>query len=121
MPPQENKTAAIKYYCNMLKTYKLTPEGRQKDRHNMKQILVNNKYDASSLKKVKQREMTKTKQPEKKWANLTHVGKETRFITKLFKSTNVKITFTTNSTTGKRLAVTQEVPKNKYDRSGVYQ
>jgi len=27
---RENKTAAIRYYCNRLKTYKLTPESRQK-------------------------------------------------------------------------------------------
>jgi hypothetical protein len=49
------------------------------------------------------------------------VGKETRFIAKLFKSTNVKIAFTTNNTIGKRLAVKQEVPQNKYDKSSVYQ
>jgi len=50
-----------------------------------------------------------------------YVGKETRFITKLFKSTNIKIAFTTNNTTGKCLAVREDVPQSKYDRSGVYQ
>ena len=49
------------------------------------------------------------------------MGKETRFITKLFKSSSVKVAFTTNNTIGKRLAVKQEVPQNKYDKSGVYQ
>jgi hypothetical protein len=49
--PREHKTAAIRYYCNRLKTYKMTPESRQKERHNIQHILVNNKYDASSLKK----------------------------------------------------------------------
>ena len=29
--PSEHKTAAIRYYCNRLKTYKLTPESRQKE------------------------------------------------------------------------------------------
>ena len=48
-----------------------------------------------------------------------YIGKETRFITKLFKSTNVKIAFTTDNTTGKHLAIKQEVPQSKYDRSGV--
>ena len=46
--PREHKTAAIRYYCNRMKTYKLTPESRQKERDNIRQILVNNKCDASS-------------------------------------------------------------------------
>ena len=39
----------------------------------------------------------------------------------MFKSTNVKIVFTSRNTTGKRLAVRQEVPQSKYHRSGLYQ
>jgi hypothetical protein len=33
----------------------------------------------------------------KKWAKFTHVGKETRPITKLFRDTSVRITFTTKT------------------------
>ena len=33
----------------------------------------------------------------------------------------MKVAFTTNNTIGKRLAVKQEVPQNKCDKSGVYQ
>jgi len=55
------------------------------------------------------------------WAKFTYNEKETRFITKLFKGTNVKIAFTTNNTIEKHLAVKQETPHSKYDRSGVYQ
>jgi len=70
--PREHKTAAISYYCNRLKTYKLTPESRQKERDNIQQILVNNKYDASSLKKKfnkgKRQRQNKQKQ---KWAKFT--------------------------------------------------
>ena len=55
------------------------------------------------------------------WAKFTYVGKETRFITKLFKNTNVKIAFTTGNTIGKRLTIKQETPLSKYERSGVYQ
>jgi hypothetical protein len=54
-------------------------------------------------------------------AKFTYVGKETRFITKLFKDTNIKIAFTTYNTIEKYLALKQEAPQNKYDRSGVYQ
>ena len=47
--PREHKTAAIRYYRNRLETYKLTPESRQKEKDNMKHILVNNTYDAPSI------------------------------------------------------------------------
>jgi len=56
-----------------------------------------------------------------KWAKFAYVGKETRFIIKLFKDTNVKIAFTTDDKIGKRLTLKQEAPQNKYDRSGIYQ
>jgi len=47
-----------------------------------------------------------------------YIGKETRFIIKLFKDMNVKIAFTTYNTIEKRLALKQEAPLKKYDRSG---
>ena len=55
------------------------------------------------------------------WAKFTYAGKETRFITKLFKNRNVKIAFTTDNTIGKRLTMKQETPQSKYESSGVYQ
>jgi len=58
---------------------------------------------------------------KQKWAKFTYIGKETRFITKLFKDTNVRIAFTINNTIGKRLAMEQKTPQCKYDKSGVYQ
>ena len=59
--PREHNTAAIKYYCNRMKTYKLTLESRQKETDNIQQILVDNKYDASSLKKFnKEKRQRKT-------------------------------------------------------------
>ena len=55
------------------------------------------------------------------WAKFSYVGKEIRFITKLFKNTNIKIAFTTDNTVGKRLTVKQETLQSKYERSCVYQ
>jgi len=105
-----------------MKTYKLTPEGRQKERGNIRQILLNNnKYDASSLKKPNKEKEQKQNNQIKKWAKFTYMGKETRFITKFFKDTNVKVAFTTDNTIEKCLALKQEAPQNKYDRSGVHQ
>jgi len=45
---------------------------------------------ASTVKRKKQKEDTR----KKKWAKFTCIGKETRFITKLFKNTDIKVTFT---------------------------
>jgi len=48
----------------------------------------------------------------KSLAKFTYVCKETSFVTKLFKDTNVKIAFTTDNTIEKRLALKQEAPQN---------
>jgi len=104
-----------------MKTYKLTPEGRQKERDNIWQILLNNKHDAFSLKKFNKQKEQKQNNQMKKWAKFTYDGKVTGFITKLCKDTNVKIAFNTDNTIEKCLALKQEAPQNKYDRSGVYQ
>jgi hypothetical protein len=120
--PREYKRAAIRfYYCNRMKTYKLTPESRQKERDNIWQILVNNKYDASSFKKFNKEKRQRQNNQKQKWAKFTYVDKQNRFITKPIKSTNVKIAFTTDNTSGKRLAIKQEIPQSRYDRSGVHQ
>jgi hypothetical protein len=44
-----------------------------------------------------------------------------RFITKLFKNTNVKITFTTDNTIERCLATKLGTDQNKYDKNGIYQ
>jgi len=101
--PREHKTATIRY-CSRIKTYTLATESRQKERYNIRQILVNNKYDASSLKKFNKEKIQRQNNQKQKWEKFSYVGKETRFIKKLFKSTNVKVAFTTDKTSGKRLA-----------------
>ena len=81
-------------------TEKLNHENQQKENNKLKQILINNKYDALTLSKINSRKERKKGKDNLngKWAKFTHVGKETRFITKLFQNTNVKITFTTDNT-----------------------
>jgi len=63
---REHKTAAIRHYCNRMEMFKLTPESRQKERDNIQQILVNNKYDVSSLKKFnKEKRQRQSNQKQK--------------------------------------------------------
>jgi len=88
----------------------------------VRQILVNNKYDPLPIilehKGKKRNHNTQTE--KRKWARFTYVGKETRFITKLFKDTNITVAFTANNTIGKRLT-TEHKTQCKYDKSEVYQ
>jgi hypothetical protein len=49
------------------------------------------------------------------------VGKETRFITKIYKKFNIKVAFTTDNTIEKLLTTKQKQERNKYDKSGIYQ
>ena len=84
--------------------------------------LAKSKKDASSLDKLNNRKKRQRQDDQKqRWAKFTYIGKETRFVTKLFKNTNVKAALTTNNTIGKYLTIKQGTPQNKYEKSGVYQ
>jgi len=63
------------------------------------------------------------KQPTetRKWAKFTYIGNETTFITKLFKDSSIKISFTTNNTVTKILSPKSQLPQKQYDSSGIYQ
>jgi len=54
-----------------------------------------------------------------KWASFTYIGKETTYITNLFKKTDLKIVLRTNNTIQKWL-MQKHVTPDKYMRSGIY-
>lgn len=58
-----------------------------------------------------------------KWATFTYVGQQTKFITKLFKNTNLKVAFKTDNTFEKLLTRNQIGNKNNSNRlkNGMYQ
>jgi hypothetical protein len=56
-----------------------------------------------------------------KWATFSYVGKETKFITKLFKGSQINIAFTTRNTIKKLLTDNRHQKKEKFEHSGVYQ
>jgi hypothetical protein len=56
-----------------------------------------------------------------KWVKFTYIGKETRFITKLFKNTHLKVAYTTNNNLGKLLDTQKTEKINKIEKNGVYQ
>jgi hypothetical protein len=55
-----------------------------------------------------------------KWANFTYIGKETKFITKLFKDFNVNISYLTRKTIENFLNI-HKTKHDLYDESGVYE
>ena len=54
-------------------------------------------------------------------AKFTYVGKETKFITKLFKNSNLKISFKTENIIGKLLNSIKYYSSNKFNKCGIYQ
>jgi hypothetical protein len=86
----------------------------------LKQILHNNKYNTTVLNKITNKKQEQDNQ-NTKWAKFTYIRKETRFITKLFKNTILKIAHTTNNNLRKPLSTQQTQKQNKYDKSSVYQ
>ena len=66
---------------------------------------------------------TKKQKPKqiKKRAMFTYVGWQTKFITKLYKTSDLKTPFKADNTIGKLLAHYKNTNFNKYNKSGVYQ
>ena len=102
-------------------SYQLAPENLEKEHNTILQILNNNKYDTSILRTLNTKKGNKHREEKTKWAKFTYVGRETRDVTKIFKNTNVKVTFGTENTIGKLLTTWHEHTRIKYDNSGIYQ
>ena len=80
----------------------MSATSKEKERNTIKQLLHNKKYDPSFLSKftpVENKIKLERKDTMKiKWDKFTYIGKETKFITKLFKNSKFKISFTTQNT-----------------------
>jgi hypothetical protein len=91
----------------------------------VKQIVLNDKYNTSLLNRVHNSKKHKQKLEEDKqtqnWVKFTYFGKETSYITKLFKNTALKVAYTTSNNLGKLLEMQKTAKLNKYERNGVYQ
>ena len=109
-----------------LSTFPICETNKRKEYDTIKQILHNNKYDVKILEKITPTSDTQTQERKEKtktkWAKFTYVGRQTKFITKLFKNTKLKISFKTENTIGKMLTQNNKNTNfNKFSKSGVYQ
>jgi hypothetical protein len=71
----------------------------------------------------KPRHKTQTNNNKDSWAKFTYFGKETRFITKLFKETQIRIAYKVNNTISKRLTPkpwNSNPPQQQFEKSGIY-
>jgi hypothetical protein len=119
--PPEHKTAAIRFLTNRRDTYSLNNDNRESENNIIHQILYNNSYDTTLLHKPpKTITHHNDTTHDKKWVRLTYVGKETRFITKLFKNSSALISYTKRNMINKLLSTHNHIQQDKYEKSGIY-
>jgi hypothetical protein len=121
--PQEHKYAAIHYLTNRMNTYPITESSKNHEQQQIKTILYNSNYPTHRHKRKSKSGHCAQDTPfgnKQKWATFTYIGKETRVITKLFKNTNIRISFRTKNTIKNHLKTKKHIP-NIYDESGIYQ
>jgi hypothetical protein len=112
--PPEHKHAAIRYLINRTNTYDLNEYNKKAEHGTIKHILKKNSYDASVIKQLsKTKPKVKHNKNKNLWAKFTYVGRETKFIPKLFKESSVKVTYTTNNTISKCLSMKPNHPQTQ--------
>jgi hypothetical protein len=124
IPSYEHKMSDINYLFNRLHTYPLAEKAKDAEMNNIKNILLNNEYGTSLIRKLppqKEKQNTHTDSPDQKtkWITSTYSGKEARIITKLFQDTKLKVAFCTQNTIQNIVRPQPQI--NKYNRSGIYQ
>jgi hypothetical protein len=127
--PVEHKFAGINYLINRITTYPVTNQNIDIEEQTINHLLKINGYHYLNVKNLIQHKQLRANEDNNKakninknhnkWAVFTYVGKETRFITKLFKEFNVNISFRTRNTI-ENILTKQRSLRNQYVNSGVY-
>ena len=118
----QHKYAAVKFLYNWLNTYNLLADEYQQEEDTTHSILYNNSFPVRPQKprhpKLKEQKQS-THTPTHKWSTFTYIGKETTFITNLFRLIDIKLAFRTNNAILSRLTH-KDQKADKYTCSGVY-
>jgi hypothetical protein len=119
--PAQHKYAAVRFLYNRLDTYHFKDDEYKEG--TIHDILSNNGFPVHTHKPPTLRRLTTTLVKEinttkHKWALLTYIGKQTTFITNLFKKTGLKIAWHTTNTI--QILMPQHQPPDKYAHSGAY-
>jgi len=112
--------AAVRFIYNRLNSYDLQEQEYKPELNVIHNILHNNSFPITPQK---QPPSNTTQQPAQtsrnKWATFSYIGKETLYITSVFKHTGLKIAFRKNNTTENLLKQRDLIP-DKFSSSGVY-
>jgi hypothetical protein len=119
--PTQHEHAAIRFLYNRLNSYQLLREEYQYEENLIHNILHNNGFPIWRQKRKQKHSQNQNTQPpnSKKWCTFTYIGKETSFITKIFKHANLQITYRTSNTLQKHLSYSN-TQQDKFTKSGVY-
>jgi hypothetical protein len=103
-PPGTTQTGSYQILTNRRDTYNLVDTNKQTANKIINQTLHNNKYDFPQTdKQPKPTISPENTAPDTKWVCFTYVGKDTRFITKLFRHISIKIAYETRNMLNKLL------------------
>jgi len=112
--PAQYKYAAVRFMYNRLNTYNLHEYEYKTEENSIQNIMYNNVFPIQPHKPptcaLDRQIATTTQTSTHKCVTFIYVGKETNFITKLFRKTNLKITFRSNNTVQILLRHKQQIP-----------
>jgi hypothetical protein len=96
-------------------------EEHQHEENIIHNILHNNGFLIQRQKRKMEHSQNQSTQPSnpKKWCTFTYIGKETSFITKIFKQANLQMAYHTSNTLRKHLCYSN-TQQDKFTNSGVY-
>jgi hypothetical protein len=95
----QHKYAAVRYLYNRLESYKLQQKEYQQELNIIHKVLHNNSFPIKPQKPpISNPDKPLTTHTTQKWDSFTYIGRETTYITNIFKRTDLKITFRTTQT-----------------------
>jgi len=118
--PIQHKYAAFRYLYNRFDSYNLQHKEYQQELNIIHNILQNKSFPIKPQKQpTLNTDKPTTNHTIQKWANFTYIGRETTYITNIFKRTDLKIIFRTKQTKA-NLLTHKDRTHDKYSLSGVY-
>jgi len=122
--PPQHKQAAIRYLHNRLNTYHLQHNEYIEELDTIHDIMMNNGFPTHAYAPPNPRRPSTTPKQKPgntthKWAPFIYIGRETTYITNIFKKADIRITLCTNNTL-QNLLMQKPQPQDKYSISGAY-
>jgi len=117
----QQKYAAIRFLYNRLNTYQLHNEDYSQEENTIHNILYINSFPIRPQKPLDraQNQIHSPPKPTHNWATFTYIGRQTTYITKIFKHSDIKIAYHMNNTIHNHLTYDNH-NHNKFSSTGIY-